>query len=74
MFIAFLSSCWLGLRKPQPAIFDRALGIVQAHPERVVFVDDREQNLAPARAIGLQTIHFESAEGLEASLRGLGLL
>jgi putative hydrolase of the HAD superfamily len=74
MFTAFLSSCWLGVRKPQPAIFERALGIVQAKPERVVFVDDRDQNLAPAKAKGFQTIRFESAEGLEASLRDLGLL
>jgi len=74
MFTAFLSSCWLGVRKPQPVIFERALGIVQAKPERVVFIDDREQNLAPARAMGYKTILFTSAEALEESLRGLGLL
>ncbi len=74
MFTAFLSSCWLGVRKPQPVIFERALGIVQAKPERVVFIDDREQNLAPARAMGYKTILFTSSEALEESLRGLGLL
>ena len=74
MFTAFLSSCWLGVRKPQPAIFERALGIVQAPPERAVFVDDREQNLAPAKAKGMQTILFTSPEGLAASFRDLGLL
>jgi len=74
MFTAFLSSCWLGVRKPQPAIFERALGIVQAQPERVVFVDDREQNLAPAKAKGMQTILFTGPEELAASFRGLGLL
>jgi putative hydrolase of the HAD superfamily len=74
IFSAFLSSCWLGVRKPQPVIFERALAIVQARPERVVFVDDREQNLAPARAQGYGTIHFTSAPELEKSLRGLGLL
>jgi putative hydrolase of the HAD superfamily len=74
IFSAFLSSCWLGVRKPQPVIFERALAIVQAKPERVVFVDDREQNLAPARAQGYGTIHFTSAPELEKSLRGFGLL
>lgn len=74
MFTAFLSSCWLGVRKPQPVIFERALGIVQAKPERVVFIDDREQNLAPARAMGYKTILFKSSEALEESLRGFGLL
>lgn len=74
MFTAFLSSCWLGVRKPQPAIFDRGLAIVQAESEHVVFVDDREQNLAQARARGMQTILFTGAPALEESLRGLGLL
>jgi putative hydrolase of the HAD superfamily len=74
IFSAFLSSCWLGVRKPQPVIFERALAIVQAKPERVVFVDDREQNLAPARAQGYETIHFTGAPELEKSLRGFGLL
>jgi putative hydrolase of the HAD superfamily len=74
MFTAFLSSCWLGVRKPQPVIFERALGIVQAKPERVVFIDDREQNLAPARTMGYKTILFTGSEALEESLRGLGLL
>jgi putative hydrolase of the HAD superfamily len=74
MFTAFLSSCWLGVRKPQPVIFDRALEIAQVKPERAAFVDDREQNLAPAKSRGMQTIHFTSPEALEASLRDLGLL
>jgi putative hydrolase of the HAD superfamily len=74
MFTAFLSSCWLGVRKPQPVIFERALHIAQVKPERAVFVDDREQNLTPAKALGLQTVHFTSAEGLRESLKGLGLL
>jgi putative hydrolase of the HAD superfamily len=74
MFTAYLSSCWLGVRKPQPVIFDRALAIAQAQPERVVFVDDREQNLAPARAKGFRTIHFTSPEQLQKDLQGFGLL
>lgn len=74
MFSAFLSSCWLGVRKPQPVIFERALHIAQVKPERAVFVDDREQNLTPAKALGLQTIHFTSADGLRESLKALGLL
>jgi putative hydrolase of the HAD superfamily len=74
IFTAFLSSCWLGVRKPQPVIFERALAIAQVKPERVVFVDDREQNLAPARAQGMQTILFTGADKLRESLQGLGLL
>lgn len=74
IFLAFLSSCWLGVRKPQPVIFERALAIAQAKPERVLFVDDREQNLAPARVLRMQTVLFTGADALRESLRGLGLL
>jgi putative hydrolase of the HAD superfamily len=74
LFSAFLSSCWLGVRKPSRAMFERGLGVAQAEASRVVFVDDRAQNLAPARALGFQTIHFTGADALEKALVDLHLL
>lgn len=74
LFVAFLSSCWLGVRKPSRLIFERALGIAQADPARSLFVDDREQNLVPARALGLQTLLFTDATNLARSFTALGLL
>jgi HAD superfamily hydrolase (TIGR01509 family) len=55
-------------------IFERALAIAQAKPECVLFVDDREQNLAPAKAMGMQALHFKSPDSLRESLHGLNLL
>jgi putative hydrolase of the HAD superfamily len=72
LFDVFFSSCWLGVRKPTRQIYERVLGMTQAEPVRCLFVDDREQNLAPARALGMQTIHFTSATALAQSLAGLG--
>jgi FMN phosphatase YigB (HAD superfamily) len=46
--------------------------MTQADPARSVFVDDREQNLAPARALGMKTIHFENAQQLAGALADLG--
>jgi len=74
LFSAFLSSCWLGVRKPSRAMFERGLGIAQAEASRVILVDDREQNLAPARALGFRTVHFTGAEALEKALVDLHLL
>lgn len=74
IFVAFLSSCWLGVRKPGRQIFDRALGIAEADPRSVLFIDDREQNLAPARKLGLQTLLFTGAADLERALRERDLL
>jgi len=67
-FSAFCSSCYLGTRKPEPEIYRHALGILQARPAECLFVDDREENLAPARALGMDTLHFTSAVAVRARL------
>jgi putative hydrolase of the HAD superfamily len=73
LFDAFLSSCWLGIRKPARAMFERALGITQAVPERSLFVDDRLQNIAPARRLGFETHHYTTPEQLEQTINTLEL-
>jgi putative hydrolase of the HAD superfamily len=72
LFDVFFSSCWLGVRKPTRQIYERVLGMTQVAPASSVFVDDREQNLAPARALGMKTILFTSAEQLARSLGEFG--
>ena len=74
IFDAFLSSCWLGARKPTPRIYTAALAIAQAPPERSLFIDDRPQNLAPAAARRMQTILYENPDQLASALRASGLL
>jgi putative hydrolase of the HAD superfamily len=74
IFEAFLSSCWLGVRKPTRQFYTRALGIAQANPERSLFIDDRQQNLTGASALGMNVILFTSAPQLRSDLeRVLGL-
>jgi putative hydrolase of the HAD superfamily len=72
LFDVFFSSCWLGVRKPTRQIYERVLGMTQAAPANSLFVDDREQNLEPARAMGMHVIHFTGAEQLARDLAGLG--
>jgi len=72
-FTAFFTSCYLGLRKPDPRIYQATLGITQRAPEECVFIDDRPKNLEPARALGMHAILFESAAQLRASLDDSGV-
>jgi putative hydrolase of the HAD superfamily len=72
VFEVFFSSCWLGTRKPTRDIYERALGMSQANPRRALFVDDREQNLRPARLLGMHTLLFTTAEKLAQDLRDMG--
>jgi putative hydrolase of the HAD superfamily len=73
VFEAFFTSCWLGVTKPSHQIYEVALGISQAPPERAVFIDDRAPNLVPARALGMQTIHFTAGDRLAGQLAALGI-
>ena len=71
IFPTFFTSCWLGVRKPTHEIYARVLGMTQADPARTLFVDDRMQNLTPAAALGMRTIHFRNAEQLLADVRAV---
>jgi putative hydrolase of the HAD superfamily len=72
-FQAFLSSCYLGVRKPGEAIYRLALSITQRVPEECVFIDDRGLNLECARELGMHTIQFRDAAQLEQDLRQFGV-
>ncbi len=68
IFEAFLSSCWLGVRKPIRRFYSRGLGIAHANAETSLFIDDRPQNLIPASTLGMNVIHFKSATQLRSDL------
>ncbi len=72
-FDVFLSSCYLGVRKPDKAIYELALSITQRKGEECVFVDDRALNLECARELGMHTIQFKDAAQLEKELGQLGV-
>ena len=72
-FALFLSSCYLGLRKPEPEIYRVAVDITQASPNECAFIDDRALNLECAIRAGIQSIHFLGTTQLRASLRKLGV-
>ena len=69
-----LSSCYLGLRKPDLVIYKRALDILGRPPERILFIDDREENVAGAEAVGMKGIRFEGAEAVRSELAKLGVI
>ncbi|HZJ48239.1 MAG TPA: HAD-IA family hydrolase [Acidimicrobiia bacterium] len=73
IFSMFLTSAYLGVKKPDEAIYRRALDITQREPEESVFIDDRSLNLECARDLGLHTIAFENVNQLEAEFARLGI-
>jgi putative hydrolase of the HAD superfamily len=74
LFQVALSSCFLGLRKPDPEIYDRALEILCRPAERVLLIDDRQENVMAAEAAGMHALRFESAGGLRQALESINVL
>lgn len=64
----------IGLAKPDPAIFRYALRRWELEAADTVMIDDRQENLDSAAAVGLQTVLFTDADTLANDLRALGLL
>lgn len=73
IFSVFVSSCYVGLRKPEIGIYQLALEITQQNPEETCFIDDRELNLESAARLGMHTIRMENAKQLQEALAELGV-
>lgn len=68
LFDAFFSSCYLGLRKPDPKIYQTALDVLQRDPEEAVFIDDRAENVAAAAKLGIHAIQYRGSANLAEEL------
>ena len=71
IFSVFVSSCFVGLRKPEPAIYRLALEVTQKAPGDCCLIDDRALNLEAARQLGMRTIEMQDVEQLRRDLRKL---
>jgi len=72
-FDAVVESAAVGLRKPDPTIYELAAKELGLEPDQCVFVDDWEENLPPAAALGMATVAYESPNQCADALRALGL-
>jgi putative hydrolase of the HAD superfamily len=74
LFTAFFTSCYLGLTKPQPEHYRRALQITQRAPDECLYIDDRPMNVEVAGILGMHAVRFTDAAQLEAALRTAGVV
>ena len=56
----------MGMRKPNPAIFEKALEETGLDPRETLFVDDLIENVEAAKAVGINGLHIEAGTLLEA--------
>ena len=57
------------LIKPEPEIFELFLQKIGKPADQCLFIDDSEANIATARKLGFDTVHFISPEHLQNELR-----
>lgn len=73
-FHAAYYSCRVGLRKPDPLIFEAFLKAEGVPAEDTLFVDDTAPNIAIADELGFQTILFRQGDDLGAALADFEIL
>jgi len=69
----FFSSCYVGLRKPDAAIYRLALDVTQRSGSDTIFIDDRPENAEGARNAGMNAIRFQNVAQLASDLRNFGV-
>lgn len=62
------SSSSIGFKKPEREAYEHVLKTLDAKPEEVVFIDNKEKNIVGANDLGIKTIHFKDAEQLKKEL------
>jgi len=73
IFRLFISSCFVGLRKPESGIYRLAIETTQMNPEECCFIDDRALNLECAAKMGMKTIQIQTLDQLRSDLGKLGV-
>lgn len=71
LFDVFIESSVVGLRKPDPRIYQLACEQIEVPPAQVVFLDDIGRNLKAARELGMTTIKVENPDTALAALEDL---
>jgi len=71
VFDAFISSCEVGMVKPDPNIWRTAMGIAQAKPEQCVYFDDRLMLARAAGKLGINAYHHQTFNETKSILEDL---
>ena len=74
LFESCLLSHEIGVEKPDPKAFEILLKELDVPAQDVVFIDDKEENVAAAKTLGIDAIVFESTDQIKSELAKRGIL
>jgi putative hydrolase of the HAD superfamily len=73
IFNLFVSSCYVGMRKPDERIYRLALDLIQKAPDECCFIDDRPANTEGAAKVGMRAVLMRDLVQLKKELQALGV-
>ena len=73
LFDYILLSYEMGAMKPDIEAYEKLMHATSKPPSQHLFIDDRIENISAAKEIGMDSIHYKSANGLIAALRQRGI-
>jgi len=74
LFKVMLPSHLIGYVKPDPMVYREALNRIRADPASVLFIDDREENVIAAKAVGINSFQSRAPGETIKGLQELGIL
>ena len=74
VFEFILGSGEAGVEKPDPKMYRILIEHFCEAPEKYLYIDDRQVNLAPARDLGMKALLFHGRSDLESDLRKMGII
>ena len=74
LFDAFISSCFVHYRKPDPDIYHMALDVTQATPQESLYIDDRAMFVDIAKGLGFQGLQHTNYDATRDALATWGLV
>ncbi len=69
LFREVFVSCELGLRKPEAAAFRHVAACIGSEPEKLLFFDDRAENVDGARDIGMPAVQVRGFADIRVNVR-----
>jgi putative hydrolase of the HAD superfamily len=64
----------VGIRKPDPAIFEKVLNENNLIAEETLFIDDIAANLEPAKSLGIQTFLMQAPDTIQDFIKREGFI
>jgi putative hydrolase of the HAD superfamily len=73
LFDAFVSSCYVGMRKPDPNMYKLASDISFTPFNQALYVDDRLPYIEYAQSLGLPSLHYTGIDSAKKYFKKSGL-